>query len=93
MPKKSYWYLIDFVWKKQEWKYVRATQQKQDVTILDEGGNPTLLTKLDPSQARETLGIFTVVDGNWQSEVDKLKTITEKIAARYRMSAASPNKI
>jgi hypothetical protein len=58
---KSYWYLIDFKFVQGRWKY----RSKQDVPgdidlkVVDSCGQPLpdreVLTRLEPSEARETL--------------------------------------
>jgi hypothetical protein len=39
VPKKSYWYLIDFVWKKDHWKYATIEEVPGDISIWTVNGD------------------------------------------------------
>jgi hypothetical protein len=58
VPAKSYWYLIDFVWKTDHWKYATIADIPGDITIQTvEGDEHTTLRRFEPDHAEETLGV------------------------------------
>jgi hypothetical protein len=68
VPPKSYWYLIDFSWKQGEWKYWSKKVMPSEISIQGVDGVQVTLEKLEPSIARETLGVYIAMDGNWREQ-------------------------
>jgi hypothetical protein len=65
VPKKSYWYLIDWIWEKQTWRYATIADIPGDLTIKDTcGTKQVILQQYDPEIAKETLEVFLAMDGN-----------------------------
>jgi hypothetical protein len=81
---KSCWYLIDFVWNRNKWKYATKQDVPGDINVRDADGRIKILPRLDPHQANETLGIFLAMDGNHRDEIDKLRSKTEEFAGFIR---------
>jgi hypothetical protein len=73
---KSYWYFLDYKFQQGCWKY--KTKQDIpvdiDIKVVDARGNtlPTreILTRLEPSEACETLGVYVAMDGNWSKQAE-----------------------
>jgi hypothetical protein len=77
---KSCWYLIDFRWVNNTWKYASIADIPGDIIVRDADGQRKILPRLEPSEAIETLGIFISMDGNQRAEVEKLRGKTEEFA-------------
>jgi hypothetical protein len=62
---------------------------------VDSRGNPRptreILTRLEPSEARETLGFSVLMDGNWRQQTEKLITLAIKYVELLRTSHADRN--
>ena len=62
-PIKSWWYFIDFKWHQGRWSY-SSPQPSTDLVAHDQHSQPVALTRLQPSDAREMLGVFLAPDVN-----------------------------
>jgi hypothetical protein len=91
VPSKSYWYLIDFVWKNGQWKYRSIKSMPGDISIRGVDGIRVTLERLEPSEARETLGVFIAMDGNWRAEIVALLEKTSTFADQLRVCFIQPN--
>jgi hypothetical protein len=69
VPAKRYWYLIDFTWKYGTWKYRSKTSMPGNISIRRVDCIRIILKRLEPLEARETLGVFISMDGNWREEI------------------------
>jgi hypothetical protein len=94
---KSYWYLLDYKFQQGRWKY-RSKHELHgdiDIQVVDSRGSlrPTreILTRLEPSEARETLGVFVSMDGNWQQQTEESTTIAIKYVELLRTSHVDQN--
>lgn len=81
---KSCWYLIDFVWHNNHWKYASKFDIPGDILVRDADGRMKILPRLEPQEANETLGIFLAMDGNQLAEVKSLRTKTSSFAEQIR---------
>jgi hypothetical protein len=91
---KSYWYLLDFKFHQGWWKYKSKKELPGDIDIkvVDSRGRPRKkLTRLEPSEARETLGVFVAMDGNWRQQMEVLIALARKFAELLRISHADRN--
>jgi hypothetical protein len=67
---KSFWYLLDYKFQQGGWKYKTKTELPRNINIkvVDTRGSPRpareTLTRLEPSEARETLGVYVAMDGS-----------------------------
>jgi hypothetical protein len=62
-----------------------------DISIRGVDGVQVTLEQLEPSEARETLGVFIAMDGNWREEVRVLKEKTITFAEQLRVGSVTPN--
>ena len=78
VPEKSHWYLLQFRWDS-EGRVRYATCDEEPATLSVRGPDGTIkpLERLDPAEARRTLGVRIALDGNNNEEV------------KFRMSQAS----
>lgn len=81
---KSCWYLIDFVWTNNKWRYASKTDVPGDILVRDADDRQKILPRLEPHVANETLGIFLAMDGNQKAEVTKLRQKTSVFAEQIR---------
>ena len=74
---KSFWYLIDYEWKKGKWVYKTIDDTPGDITVRVDKGHREVIQRLEPQEARETVGVWLAMDGNniKQAEVHKEKTL------------------
>ena len=81
---KSYWYAFEFAWTGKTWRYTTIDELPGTLTILlpDRLHSEPLL-RLEPSEARETLGLWIAPDGNQTAQftalVDKATHWASKI--------------
>jgi hypothetical protein len=89
---KLYWYLIDFKFTQGQWKYCSQSDKPGtlDLKVVDSCGRlrpqREFLTRLEPSEARETLGVFTPMDGNWRRQVQEMISKARKFVEYLRTS-------
>jgi hypothetical protein len=83
-PDKSYWYLIDFRWTGTKWIYRKIADMPGDMEVLNTDEELEPLTRLEPHQARKTLGIFLAMDGNFKDQVKYLREKTSEFADSVR---------
>ena len=81
---KSCWYLIDFKWQANAWRYISKTDLPGDIMVRDADGQLKTLPRLEPHEAIETLGIFISMDGNNEKQVKKLRDKAETYAEHTR---------
>jgi hypothetical protein len=87
---KSYWYLINYEYHQGRWKYLSKLEApgELDVKVVDCRGQPraqrVLLTRFKPSEARETLGVYTPMDGNWRRQKQALTALAQRYAEYIR---------
>ena len=86
---KSYWYLIDFKWCSNSWQYASKTDVPGDIHVRDADDTIKKLTRLEPYEARETLGIFIAMDGNQEAQVEHLRNKANLFAEQIRTGFVS----
>jgi hypothetical protein len=85
VPAKSYWYLIDFVWEKNEWRYSTIEDIPGDISIKDVcGTRRVILSRHNADVAKETLGVWLAMDGNNREEIVALRQKAEEWADNIR---------
>jgi hypothetical protein len=86
---KSYWYLVDYKFLQGCWKYKSKLDLpgQIDLKVVDSRGD----TRLEPSEARETLGVFVSMHGNWRRQLDVLIAKAQLFAEYLRTSKPDRN--
>ena len=81
VPSKSYWYLINFIWTGEKWRYATKEDFPGDISIrtTDDSVRETL-QRLETDIARDTLEVFLAMDGNNKEEVRHLREKAEDFA-------------
>ena len=90
-PKKSWCYFIDFRWTGTTWQYRNKDEMPGDFTLNDKDGTQHTLSRLEPSQGSETLGIFLAMDGSHANHFQSMKAKGIAFADKIRVSNCSSN--
>jgi len=72
VPEKCFWYLVDFENKNNKWRYKTITQALGEINLLDTAWHQSVIQRLRPSEARQTLGVQLAPDGNMETELTYL---------------------
>ncbi len=93
VPEKSYWYLIQQEWKKVNrkwgWFYCSIDEAPGELTLRDHLGQHQPLERLNPNIAKETLGVWTTIDGNMEQNKLHLHAKAQKWADQVRSGRLS----
>ena len=81
---KSFWCLIGFNWKDGNWSCASNGDLPAAITVLDEDGERQTLTRLEPTEARRTLGAHLAPVGDEDAMVAALKEKANKWADATR---------
>jgi hypothetical protein len=74
VPSRSYWFLIHFIFERNNWRYARKDKCPGELTIQHiDGFNPVELERLEVHEARETLGVFISTNGNQEAQTQELR--------------------
>jgi hypothetical protein len=84
VPSKCHWVLIDFVWQDGEWHYASIDDAPATLQIPDHSGAMHTIERLEPTEARRTLGVRLAPDGNNQTECEYLRQVSIEWADRIR---------
>ena len=88
-PHKSWWYLVDFIWKKGKWTFRDAGAGKS-LSAHDATGTVHNLTYLLPSEVTKILGVYMALISNDSKQVQYLKEKTSKWGDIIRAGHLSP---
>ena len=68
---KTDWVNIDFEWKNEKWN-MKPKDDQMMIHVRNHTGNEVVIKQLEPSTARETLGVMQSITGDEQPQVEKL---------------------
>ena len=71
---KSWWYLIEYVWKRGKWEATDA-ENELDLVAKDTSGNIVSLKRLYCHESSKMLGVWIAPDGNQVKLIEDLKKI------------------
>ena len=83
-PEKSYWYMLDWHWSRNQWTPRLSSDMEGSLTAVNPSGDRKPLTRLEPSQASVQLGIHSAPDGNQKAQFDYLLGKAQDFAANLR---------
>ena len=69
VPKKSFWYAIDFRWDGSKWVYRQIEDMPGEILITGVDGVRVILQRYEASVGKETLGVMQAMDGNNKDEI------------------------
>jgi len=85
VPYKSHWYLLDFIWENGQWRLaLKADNDAFALYVNDCDGARQMLERLDPHEAKETLGVWLAPSGNATDQVKQMRKLTEEWADHLR---------
>ena len=68
---KTDWVNIEFVWIKEKWKIKKKNEEKE-IYVRNFNGDEVKIKQLQPTTARETLGVMQTVTGDEQPQMEKI---------------------
>jgi len=57
VPEKGFWYLINFEWNNQQWKYKKSQATLRQLSIQQLNSGRIIIPRLELDEARRTLGV------------------------------------
>ena len=90
---KSYWYLVDYQWKNNKWCNKSIADAPGNITVRDASGERVALERCEVSEARETIGVFLAMDGNFRTQVEQLRAKAALFADCVRSRRISKTEI
>jgi len=73
VPKKSFWYLIDFRWQGSKWKYTKYDREPgEELLMKDRTQQEKPIRQLAANEAQCTLGVYLAPDGNNKTQIQIL---------------------
>jgi len=85
---KSWWYLIDFVWKRGKW-VASDPHSNLDLIASDKNGDRIALSHLRSDEAAEMLGVWLAPNGDNKKIISVLKTAAVKWGGQVRRGNSS----
>ena len=85
VPEKSHWYLIKFLWNTDgQFRYANNSEEPASLSVRAPNGIVQELERLDPKEARRTLGVRLALDGNNNAELEFRKNQAQEWADALR---------
>jgi len=91
VPEKTVWWLVSFNWDGTSWRYASLQDSPGELTVKDLNNNRKVITRLEPNQAYETLGVFLAPDGKLDQQFEKMKKAATTWADSLRTGCISRN--
>ena len=88
-PSKSYWYLVEYVWKRGKWVARDADLGGFDLVARTADNEWVSMTRLSGDQESEMLGLFMSPSGNKTRMLEKLRTLAIEWGAKVRSGRSS----
>jgi len=85
VPEKCFWYFVDFKWHNLKWVYKTVQESPGQLQVTSNNNKPITLQRLEPWEARRTLGVRIAPDGNNDAKVQYLS----QVAAEWRTKMAT----
>jgi hypothetical protein len=84
VPEKTAWWLVSFQWNGTTWSYASIQDSPGDLYVNDISNNRKVITRLEPHQAYETLGVYLAPLGNLEQQFIKMKSAATQWADNLR---------
>jgi exonuclease III len=91
-PQKCWWYLVNFEYKRGRWNACSPRRESQ-LWIKSNGKDKTLVSRLEPTQGMNMLGVYLAPDGNTQDHVSYLRRKAEQWAENMRHSTVNREEV
>ena len=79
---KCFWYMVDFKWQNKQWKYKTSTELPGKIHVTINQNKRITIPRLETSEARRTLGVRLVLDGNDETEAQYLQEVAVEWAKK-----------
>jgi len=66
VPEKCFWYLVKFKHTNNKWSYKKCNQLPSSISLLDTDHQQVSIQRLEPLEARQTLGVWSTFSPQWQ---------------------------
>ena len=86
VPKKSWYCLVDFIWKDGDWSYNTNIEDAQ-VQVKNEEGNQQNLMLLPATEAKRMLGVYLSADGKNTTQRMELRKVADEWREKVRVGA------
>ena len=86
---KSWWYLIDYVWKRGKW-VASDPEVNFDLVATDVDGSRVSLSRLRCDEAAEILGVWMALSGNNKQIIKSLRSAALSWGGKVRNSHSTP---
>ncbi len=90
VPSKCFWYLVDFQFTNNSWKYITKQQHPSELWIKDDKQHWVAIPCLETHKACHTLGVWLAPYGNWETEKEYLLPVTSNWKVCMAASCLSP---
>jgi hypothetical protein len=88
VPKKSYWYAIDFQWTGTKWAYRTVPKMPGEILITGVNGSRVVLKRCKADVGQETLGVMQAMDRNNDAEIIHLGKKAAAFAESMQIGAS-----
>ena len=88
-PSKSYWYMVEYVWKHGKWCTSDADIGDFDLVARNADGDYISLTRLNCDDESEMLGLWMSPSGNNKKMINSLRLAAVNWAAKLRLGRSS----
>ena len=90
-PEKSFCYIINFEWTTDQWQYRLINKLPRKFTILDHQGQRQPLQRFEVDHADKTLGVYISMDGNKDTKLEYLRSMSKTFDAQMKSSKFTKN--
>jgi len=87
---RCFWYLINFQFTQNKWKYITKHQKLGELSIKDDQQHQVAIPRLETNKAQRTLGVCLAPDGNWNTKLEYLMSVTSDWKVWMAASCLSP---
>jgi len=87
VPDKCFWYLVNFKWQNQQWKYKNNKELPGQINVTINQNKHITIPRLETSKVWRTLGIQLALDGNDNTKAQYL----QEVAAEWARNMARAN--
>jgi len=78
VPEKCFWYLVKFEHTNSKWSYKKCNQVPGSISLLDSDHQQVPIQRLEPLEARQTLGIQIAPNDNMATKLAYLLDVTKE---------------
>ena len=88
---KTRWFLVDFKWNGNDYKYRTIADMPGNITLPDKEGARYTVNREETSSANESLGVWLALDGNQKKQLQVTTRKSRIFKAEIRAGKCSKN--